>query len=216
MSSFNYAGYAVTYTTWGYIFLFALVTFVTVQIATLFVFGSTNAVVAFVLVILLPFFISIFLIHFLNRCFSSIVAKFCFLQRKSKVLALKNLRIYSLFLYFKFFYDCFTGLAFCLVRMCKSILLGILFMSRIDYSFMGRSLERMDPAFMSYIGYLHWESHHTNPIAIAFCEMLQQVGRSNEQVDCNQIRRNRIINRWQMTYLLMKNPVLISMRKRCK
>ncbi len=222
VSSFNYAGYVVTYTTWGFLFLFALISFLTFQVATLFVFGSTNIFGAFLLVILVPFVVSLILIRLLNRLVSSLFAKFCFLQRKSKVLALKNLRTYSLFLYFKFFYDCFTGLAFCLVRMFNSILLGVLFMSRVDYSFMGRGLERMDPAFMSYIGYLHWESHHTNPIAIVFCEMMRKVKQEKRtmaslssclSIDYNQTKRNQIINRWKLCYLLIKNPVLIKSRR---
>ena len=57
--------------------------------------------------------------------------------------------------------------------MLKSIILCILFMPRLDYSFVGRGLERMDPGFMSYIGFLHWESHHTNSILISFCDLLK-------------------------------------------
>jgi len=212
----------VTYTTWGFIFLFAVISFLTFQVATLFVFGSTNIVGTFLFVILVPFIVSLILIRLLNRLVSSLLAKFCFLQNKSKVLALKNLRTYSLFLYFKFFYDCFTGLAFCLVRMFNSILIGVLFMPRVDYSFMGRGLERMDPAFMSYIGYLHWESHHTNPIAIVFCELMRKSRKQKRKEltsssSClsysEQIKRNQIINRWKMCYILIKNPDLIKLRR---
>ena len=216
-SSFNYSGYAVTYTCWGYLFLFMLCSFISFQLATLFVFGSNAAVGLFMLVVLVPFSVSVILIRLVSRLLSSIAARFCFLQRKSKVLALKNLKSYSLFLYFKFFYDCFTGIAFCLLRMLKSICLAVLFMSRIDYSFMGRSMESMDPAFMSYIGYLHWEAHHTNPIAISFCELLRQSLRSRRKQATSEkaqlIRRNRIVNRWQLCCLLLKNKKLISLRK---
>lgn len=157
------------------------------------------------------------LIRLVNRIFSSLATKFCFLQRKSKVLALKNLRTFGLFLYFKFFYDCFTGIAFCIVRMFKSILIGILFMPRIDHSFMGRNLEKMDPAFMSYIGYLHWESHHTNPIVISFCEIMRQGACSREKKqdnNSNQLKRSRIINRWRLVNILMKNPSLMRFRRK--
>ena len=214
-SSFNYAGFAVTYTTWGYILIFSFITFISVQFATLFVFGSLSAMGTLFLIVILPFVISMLLIRLVNRIFSSLATKFCFLQRKSKVLALKNLRIFGLFLYFKFFYDCFTGIAFCIVRMIKSILIGILFMPRIDHSFMGRNLEKMDPAFMSYIGYLHWESHHTNPIVISFCEMMRNGVKSREKInDVNQVKRSRIINRWRLVNILMKNPSLTRYRKK--
>ena len=51
--------------------------------------------------------------------------------------------------------------------------MSILFLPRLDYSFMG-SFENMDNAFMSYIGFLYWEAHHTNPVAICFCELLRR------------------------------------------
>jgi hypothetical protein len=210
-SSFNYAGYVVTYTCWGYIFMFILVTFILFQLATIFFLGSSSIIVTFFLVIILPFLISFILIRFVNKFLSSFAAKFCFLQNKSKLLAVKNLKSYSLFLYFKFFYDCFSSIAFCLLRMLKSILLCILFMPRLDYSFVGRGLERMDPGFMSYIGFLHWESHHTNSILISFCDLLKN---RNLKMDKYEIKRNRIINRWQLCYLLIKNYKLISYRKK--
>ena len=217
-SSFNYSGFAVSYTIWGYVILFSLITFFTAQLATLFAFGNTSLVGLFLLVIMLPFIISILLIYSVNRLTNMLATKFCFLQRKSKVLALKNLESYSLFLYFKFFHDCLTGLAFCLIRMVKSILIGVLFMSRIDYSFMGRSLERMDPAFMSYIGYLHWEAHHTNPIVLSFCDILKknqkQKRKNSTRCNVDETKRNRIINRWQLTYLLIKNSSLVSHRRK--
>jgi len=210
-SSFNYAGYAVTYTCWGYIFMFVLSTFLTFQMATLFCFDSSSLISLFLLVIAVPFVMSMLVIRLVNKLLSSMAAKFCFLQKKSRVLAVKNLKSYSLFLYFKFFYDCFTSMAFCLWRVIKSICLSVLFMPRLDYSFMGRGMERMDPAYMSYIGYLHWEAHHTNSIVIAFCHLLKNIDKNCTKED---MKRNRIVMRWQMAYLMIKNNRLISYRKR--
>jgi hypothetical protein len=216
-SSFNYAGYTVTYTCWGYIIMFVVFTFISFQIATLIAFGGGCTLGLLALVILLPFAVSFLVARLFNRFIGSLAAKYFFMQRKSKVLALKNLKTYSLFLYFKFFYDCFTGIAFCLLRMLSSLLMGILFMSRLDYSFMGNSMERMDTAFMSYIGYLHWESHHTNPVAISFCDLLQKMQQRDSNLAVWQrrqaTRRTRIVNRWQMAYLLLKNKTLVRNRR---
>ena len=220
-SSFNYAGYAVTYTCWGYIILFTLLAMVTFQVATMVIFGGSTFGF-FILVILCPFGISIVLMKLLNRCISSLAAKFCFLQRKSKVLALKNMKFYGLFLYFKFCYDCFTGIAFCLFRMLRSMLLCVVFMPRLDYSFMGRSLEKMDTAFMSYVGYLHMESHHTNPILVAFCRVLKANLKTRRKLSAKNgvnivkdlVKKNRIRTRWFLFYLMTKNIQLIKMRKK--
>ena len=95
------------------------------------------------------------IIKVVNKLLSSVFAKYLFLQQRSKVLALKNLKLYGFFIYFKFFYDCFTGIAYCMLRMLASIFMSILFLPRLDYSFMG-SFDNMDNAFMSYIGFLYW------------------------------------------------------------
>jgi hypothetical protein len=213
-NSFNYAGYAVTYTCWGYIILLILLTFFSFQIATLIYFGSGN-IALFVLVILIPFTISVLIIKLINRFICSLAAKFCFLQKRSRVLALKNLKLYSLFIYFKFFYDCFAGLAFCMIRMIISIILSIVFLPRLDYSFMGRSMEKMDNAFMSYVGYLHWEAHHTNPIAICFCNLLKRFSKLKMKFKLNKsdMIKNRIRNKWYLFCLLAKNKQLIKYRK---
>ena len=168
----------------------------------------------------MPFLVSVLLFKCLSRLTSGLAAKFCFLQRNAQVLALKNLKAYSLFMYFKFFYDCFAGLAFCVVRMLTQTLVSIVFLPRLDYSFMGRSLEKMDTAFMSYVGYLHWESHHTNPIAICFCELLQRSLKLNAKLKMLNIVSNearvRVRNRWYLYYMLSKNRQLIQLRRRAK
>ncbi len=60
-------------------------------------------------------------------------------------------------------------------------------MSRIDYTAMGRNLEKLDPVLMSYIGYLHWVSHHTNPIVMSFCEIF--IINSIYSVNCNKKKK---------------------------
>lgn len=246
LGSFNYAGYAVTYTCWGYLILFLFLIFICTQLTTLYsvtaltnpttaslqtlVQNTTSSLTLFIIIVLLPFLFSIFLVNLINKLLSRCAARFCFLQKNSKLFALKNRRLFGFFLYYKFFYDCFMGIASCLTRMFKSVLFGVLFMSRLDYSFMGRSLERMDSAFMSYVGFLHWESHHTNPILISFCQLLKKLVKQKES-SCTTIGkkictnkkeqneyeklclRKRITNKWHLFRILLKNPQLIEYRK---
>ena len=162
--------------------------------------------------------ISILIFKLISRLIGNTAAKYFFVQKNARVLALKNLKFYSLFLYFKFFYDCFTGIAFCMLRMLTATAFSILFMPRLDYSFMGRSLEKMDTAFMSYVGYLHWESHHTNPIVISFCDLLKRYLKLNNKLRKYNIvpnlARTRVRNRWYMFYLMSKNRQLIQYRRK--
>lgn len=215
-SSFNYAGHAVTYTCWGYLLLFLVFTVISFQIATLVAFSGSSVALLF-LIVICPFLVTLLCMKLLNRLLNSLAANFCFLQRKSKMMALKNMKLYGLFLYFKFFYDCFTGIAFCLLRMLRSLLLCLLFMPRLDYSFMGRSLARLDTAFMSYVGYLHLESHHTNPVLVCFCQSLKKSSQLRSQLSKESretvLRKNRIRSRWFILVLLTKNPSLVRHRR---
>ena len=245
-SSFNYAGYAVTYTCWGYMFIFGLFALVSSHLATLTLVdvtttngsgggGASMALVAIV-ALALPVLVSVLLVKMLSRCVCSLVAKYCFVQRRSRVLALKNLNAYSLFIYFKFFYDCFAGMAFCVVRILAALLMAVLYLPRLDSSFMGRAggagLESMDHAFMSYVGFLYWEAAHTNPVAIAFCQKLLKSLNNNHQHRRDHHRRRRLPaqtdktalvakqrstrarNRWFLVCLLSKNPSLCALRRR--
>lgn len=237
-ASFNYAGYAVTYTCWGYIILFALTSFLAFHAATLVVFGGgLMGLGIFLLVLLLPLLISLALVKLLNRLIGLFAARFCFLQKRSKVLALKNARLYSLFLYFKFFYDCFAGIALCVLRIFKAILISIVYMTRLDVSLMGRC--QLDTGYMAYVGYVFWEAAHTNPVVIGFCDMIKResvlhemqtreerrrralwssggcAGRRFCQDMCKTINgRIRARTRWFLAYTLINNKNLVISRKK--
>ena len=208
--SFSYSGLAVTYTCWGYIILFFFITFIFFQVTTLIEFGGTK--MAFILVLIIfPFFVSVISFKLMNRFMVTLATKFCFYNNKN-MLTIKSLKMYSIFLYFKFFYDCFTGIALCFARMIKSIALSILYLPRLDYSFMGRNMEKMDTAFMSYIGYLHWESKHTNAIVISFCRLMLKTSKKKYGRVADSDSYIRVRNKWQLLFFLYKNPSLKNYR----
>lgn len=227
-ANFNYAGYAVTYTCWGYIILFGLTSFLAFQGATLVVFGGgVVGLTLFLLVLLLPLIISIALMKLMNRFIGLFAARFCFLQKGSKVLALKNARLYSLFLYFKFFYDCFAGIALCILRIFKAILISIVFMTRLDVSLMGHC--QLDTGYMAYVGYVFWEAAHTNPVVIGFCDMIKRESMLREMQKREERRRTsgldtwkksasgchiRAKTRWFLAYTLINNKTLQNLRKK--
>jgi hypothetical protein len=218
MNSFNYAGYAVTYTCWGYIIIFLIIAFSMFQLTTLFVFGGSTVFIL-ILVILCPFLFYILIMKLFNYCMSSFLSKIWLKKHKSRF-ALKNLKLFGLLFFLKFCYDCFTGLAFCLFRILRSMFISIIFMQRVDYSLMGRSFEKMDSAYMSYVGYLHMEANHTNPILISFSNTLKRelklrnrsFNYSMKAIDC--LKKQKARNRWFLFYSLIKNRQLISLRRK--
>jgi hypothetical protein len=80
--------------------------------------------------------------------------------------------------------DCFLGIVSCIIRFFKAIFFNIIYMTRLDYSILGRPIEKLgkcaiflrlyhsslndviDFGFAAYVAYLHVEVIHTNPIVI--------------------------------------------------
>ncbi|CAF4643159.1 unnamed protein product, partial [Rotaria sp. Silwood1] len=70
------------------------------------------------------------------------------------------------------FADCFIGIASCIIRLVLATFLNVVYMARLDYSFLGRPLENLDVGFSTYVSYLHVEKQYSNPIVFAFCNLL--------------------------------------------
>ncbi|CAF2267966.1 unnamed protein product [Rotaria magnacalcarata] len=68
--------------------------------------------------------------------------------------------------------DCFLGVASCIIRLINATLFNLLFIGRLDYSLLGRPLEKFDSGFTAYVSYLHVEVAHTHPVMLAFCNLL--------------------------------------------
>ncbi|KAK7499317.1 hypothetical protein BaRGS_00009577 [Batillaria attramentaria] len=79
---------------------------------------------------------------------------------------------YFVFNYFMFFYNIFIGLASCLLRIVKSVLIGTCLLSRLDYCLLPRNFEFLDPGFRAYVGYMHMEHAHTHPVVLVFTKLL--------------------------------------------
>jgi len=77
-----------------------------------------------------------------------------------------------IFLFFNFFLDSFLGFMSSIVSIIKSVSGGYLYMSRLDYSPLGRKLETSDAGFSAYCGFIHLEAVHRNPIMLVVASYL--------------------------------------------
>ncbi|CAF1325642.1 unnamed protein product [Adineta steineri] len=163
--SVHYSGFLVGYMAWGFVICFHLILF----ILTLIRFISLQMrYIEVVLAITVP----VLVIYLLKMGSISTAGKFLFIQDMDEKLNLKNRKTYAIFLYFNFFADCFLGMASCVIRLIKATFLNVVYMARLDCSFLGRPLEKFDIGFAAYVSYLHMEVTHTNPIMLAFCYSL--------------------------------------------
>lgn len=129
------SGFLVGFLLNGFIFIFAFLFFV----FTLMFYAAehsffTFSTIAYVFLRLLP----IIVILSLRALFDYLCYKFVFLQDQGKALALRNYRLYALFTYLVFFYDCFAGIISAFLRLATGVICSIMFMPRIGYSFLGK------------------------------------------------------------------------------
>jgi hypothetical protein len=114
------------YLVWGYfiIYIFMLAIGAVILLMRLFLASSfwLNLIVR-----LIPVFVVI-VIKFIVKL---IFTQFIFLNRSSKILAIKNFRAFNIFLYFNFFFDCFMGAISAVIRLAKALVIAILMLPSI-------------------------------------------------------------------------------------
>jgi len=140
-------------------------------------------------------------------------------------MALKNIRLFFVFSYFNFFFDCFLGIVSCTLRVSKASLAAVLFLPRLDYCIFGRALEKMDPGFISYVSFIHMECLHTHPVLVYYCSLVnEKIDRRYQYLKSNKremrhaemyayTRRQRATFRWWLIYTLIRNIQLVQLRK---
>ncbi|CAF1056056.1 unnamed protein product [Didymodactylos carnosus] len=75
---------------------------------------------------------------------NKLLAQYAFLQHWGDVLALDNRRWLMIFLHFNAFFDALLGVVLCVIRIVFTVVASMVCMCRLDYSPLGRKLERFD------------------------------------------------------------------------
>ncbi|CAF1360975.1 unnamed protein product [Didymodactylos carnosus] len=173
---------------------------------------------------------------------NKLLAQYAFLQHWGDVLALNNRRWLMIFLYFNAFLDAFLGVVSCVIRIVFTVIAAMVCMCRLDYSPLGRKLERFDSGFSAYVGYIYMEREHAHPVMLCFASYLYlnvklnqtTANRNNENhhatngkispspftSDTRPIIRktkeynSRILQRWLLALTLIHNPLLVYTRKK--
>ncbi len=137
-SSFLYGGYLTGYLAYGFLIqYFALFVFGLFITFLRIIFGDAN-----ILELAKRISIPVLVVIGFHKTVAFIGSRMLFMKRG--VLAINNFRAFNLFLHFKFFFDCFTGVLSAVWRIFFALIASIFMMPRIGYSFMGRNLENLD------------------------------------------------------------------------
>jgi hypothetical protein len=202
--NFHFGGYLIGYVILGYVFLVFIATIITMSIGAFITFGSVKSLET-ILKALIPPLLFIFFKLYLNK----ILGQYVFLQHGGEVLSTNNRRALMVFLYFNFFLDAFLGLFAAVIRVLKSIVGGVLYMCRLDYSPLGRKLETMDAGFNAYCGFIYTECVHRHPVMLCFVSHLLR-----DHLYATKTKRlSKARHKWNLAVFLLNNPILIYRRK---
>ncbi|XP_077988578.1 stimulated by retinoic acid gene 6 protein-like [Glandiceps talaboti] len=173
----KYSGYQIAYFLWSYLVIQIVVWVVLVLFTYLFVvpfIDQSYQVLIYLAQVLIPYLsVAAFVLYG-----QYLLAKYCFVQDRicdldeDKPLALKNRKLYHNFSYFLFFYNVAIGIIVCLLRIFIGMILGTIFLGRIDRPVLMRGYEKLDKGFSAYVGMLCVENGHCHPVLVCFCQLL--------------------------------------------
>lgn len=204
-NSIHFAGYLIGYVLWGYLLIgvFALIAGLVIDI--LITYGLVEILEAVMKIITPSLLLAIFQ-YYSNQ----LLGQYVFLQKGGDVLSINHRRILMVYLYFNFFLDAFLGFLSSIIRLVKSVVGGMIYMCRLDYSSLGRKLETYDAGFSAYCGFIHMECAHRHPVLLYFTSLLiRQQLQGSEKTRCSKARR-----RWYLAIFLLRNPTLVYRRRR--
>ena len=219
----HFGGYFIGYLIWGFILVAIVAALLCISIEAFIIFGGSRWVESF-LKIVIPSCLFVFFKQYLNK----LLAQYVFLQHQGQVLALNNRRALMIFIYFNFFLDAFLGFVSSIIRLVKSVIGGVVYMCRLDYSPLGRKLEIFDGGFSAYYGFIHTECTHRHPVMLVFASYLYTQMRltqlANEQAelmygvaDEMQMKKKKLTTRytrkWKLAVFLIRNPSIVFFRK---
>ncbi|CAF3017534.1 unnamed protein product [Rotaria sp. Silwood2] len=203
--TFHFAGYLIGYVIVGYIFLAIFLFIILMSIDAFITYGNVKFLET-ILKITIPTLLLVFFKTYVNK----ILGHYIFLQHAGKVLSINNRRAFMVFVYFNFFLDAFLGFVAAIVRILRSIVGGILYMCRLDYSPLGRKLETIDSGFSAYCGFIFVECAHRHPVLLYFVSHLLRC----HLYPTNTKRLSKARHKWYVAVFLLNNPTLIYRRKR--
>ncbi|XP_045199274.2 receptor for retinol uptake stra6-like [Mercenaria mercenaria] len=230
VGSMRYAGYQVAYIGWGLVLHFIILLVIALALCVLITL-IINGYYKWLLTVLMNAWPAV-LMTIIILMTQTLLSKFAFLQGRGEFLAINNRRVLFSFTFFMFFYNIFVGFLSCLLRIIKSIVIGAIFLPRLDNSALPRRFQMFDPGFANYCGFIHVECAHTHPVLVMFLRILlifNEENKSKKSVDENHTAvdingkekiplKSKPVNpraraRWFLIYTLQSNPSLRVYRK---
>ncbi|XP_074607154.1 stimulated by retinoic acid gene 6 protein-like isoform X2 [Acropora palmata] len=184
-------------------------------------------------------FLPTVVLSFVLWLFQLFLSFFVFSDREfpNITITVDNRQLFSIASYFFFFYNIILGFIAGLFRILKGLLLGIIFMARIDRPFLMQGYQTWDKAFVAYLGFLNVLVAHSHPVMLVFCQLL--INRNSDRgleeslphIESSRATRDgsnpggivrhrrlarfsrKAANRWLLAVMLLRNPSLLRYRR---
>ncbi|XP_066022610.1 stimulated by retinoic acid gene 6 protein-like [Pocillopora verrucosa] len=128
-----------------------------------------------------------------------------------------NRRLFSIMSYFFFFYNIIPGLLSSSMRILKGMLLGVIFISRIDRTSLVQGFQAWDKAFVAYLGFVTVLVAHRQPVMLVFCQLLIDRQKDHQLLEERKPRQLRVsqkaVDRWFLAVTLLRNPSFVKYRR---
>ncbi|XP_043934856.1 stimulated by retinoic acid gene 6 protein-like [Protopterus annectens] len=237
-SSMRYSGNQIAYVLWGYVVLHLTLYAAVLAFCFFIVIPIMNGEILKI-VEKLGFILVGLIIVFAVIYAQLLAAHFFFLQDKVnpedsyKPLALNNRRLFNNFNYFILFYSVVVGITACIKRLVIGMVVGCVFLSRIDRSILPSGFQSFDSGYSTWVGMLFVDFCHENPVVVTFCDILSEMQQEKQLRNAPEMmvpelyqdhniccipgllsdHRRKWRTKWLVVYTLVNNPKLIIERK---
>ncbi|XP_025080335.1 stimulated by retinoic acid gene 6 protein-like [Pomacea canaliculata] len=176
----KYGGFQAAYMIWAFMIQWLVFFLVFFLVGILIKFFDVNLIKEFVNWTW-PYLLTFVVINITIWLLSA----FFFLQDRGEHLALDNRGWFFNCVYFFTFYFLFLGLFSCVLRMLTSMVLGLVYLGRLDKTILVKNFEVLDIGFNTYVGFMKTDCAHTHPVAIVFTRLMLLAARRPEAEPSN-------------------------------
>ncbi|XP_048577682.1 stimulated by retinoic acid gene 6 protein-like [Nematostella vectensis] len=231
--SLSYCGFQIGYTILSMIILFIfLLLLFGIMVFTVLLLPRLEEKVKLILKSLILSILPVLVVTVLIMAIQKLLSLFVFRDRQlpDVTVTIDNQRLFCVMSLVFFMYNVIVGIVSAVIRGLKSLILGFVFLPRIDRTPLMQQYQHWDKGYLSYVGFINVLKAHSHPVMLVFCQLLLNATwqrHTNNAVDLEEaafvgleeerrpplFRRRPAANRWFVAVTLLRNPGLAKYRK---
>ncbi|XP_048577672.1 stimulated by retinoic acid gene 6 protein-like isoform X2 [Nematostella vectensis] len=233
--SLSYCGFQIGYTILSMIILFIFLLLLFVIMA---IIPRLEEKVKLILKSLSLSILPVLVVTVLIMAIQKLLSLFVFRDRQlpDVTVTIDNQRLFCVMSLVFFMYNVIVGIFSAVIRGLTSLILGFVFLPRIDRTLLMQQYQYWDRGYLSYVGFINVLKAHSHPVMLVFCQLLLNATwqrHTNNAVDIKEVafvqrfspdgleeerrpplfRSRPAAKRWFVAVTLLRNPGLAKYRK---